>query len=57
MATLSFALQITTKLLCSCLRLFDAIINLHVVDEKLFNHFLIRKRIWIFGCNMGLFNP
>ena len=33
--------------MCSCLCLFDAIIELHVMDESIFNEFLIRKRMWI----------
>ena len=32
---LDFALRIMAKLLCSCLCLFDAIVELHVVDEKM----------------------
>ena len=40
-APLSFALWIVAKLLCSCLLLFDAIIDLHAMDKKLFNDFLV----------------
>ena len=35
-APLSCALHITAKLLCSCLCLFDAIVELHAIDEKMF---------------------
>jgi hypothetical protein len=40
---LSFALHIVAKLLCFCLYLFDAIVELHAMNEKLFNDFLIEK--------------
>ena len=44
---LRFAFWTVAKLMCSCLCLFDAIIELHVMDESIFNEFLIRKRMWI----------
>ena len=31
------------KLLCYCLCLLDAIVELHVMDEKMFNDFLIES--------------
>ena len=34
------------KLLCSCLRSFEAIIELHPMDAKLFNDFLIGELNW-----------
>ena len=34
MGFFEFSLHIVAKLLCYCLCLFDAIIELHVVDEK-----------------------
>jgi len=43
MAPLSFALHIMAKLLCLCLCLFDAIIELHAMMKKMFNGFLIRS--------------
>ena len=33
-ASLSFALQMKAKLLCSCLRLFDVIFKLQATDEE-----------------------
>jgi hypothetical protein len=42
------------KLLCSCLCLFDVIVDLHAMDEKAFNDFLIRKSKWISIGNKGL---
>ena len=44
---MSFALQFVAKLLCSCLHLFDVVIELHPVDENMFNDFLIGKWMWI----------
>ena len=41
MAPLGFALQIVDKLICSCLCLLDAIVDLHTMDERIFNAFLI----------------
>jgi len=38
-----FFAWIVAKLLCSCLCLFDVINELRVMDEKMFNYFLIRK--------------
>ena len=40
-APLSFALWIMAKLLCPCLCLLDAIFEFIVMDEKMFNDFLI----------------
>ena len=40
---LSFSLQIVAKLLHSCPCLFGALIELHHMDEKVFNDFLIGK--------------
>ena len=34
MAPMSFALHIVAKLLCFCLRVLDAIIELHAMNEK-----------------------
>ena len=36
-----------TNILCSYLCLFDAIIELHIMDVKTFNGFLIEKWKWI----------
>ena len=47
MGSLSFALWNVAKFLCSCLCLFDAIVVLHVVYEKMFNDFLIAHGKWI----------
>ena len=48
MGSLEFSLWIVGKLLCSCLCLFDAIIELHTMDERNdFNDFLIGKWKWI----------
>ena len=47
MGSLSYALWIMAKLLYSCLCLFYAIIESHVIDEKMFNDFLIGKWKWI----------
>ena len=44
---LSFDLQIVVQLLCSCLYLIDAIIELHATNEKKFNEFLIGKWKWV----------
>jgi hypothetical protein len=44
---LSFSLWIVDKLLCSCLCLLDAIIDLHAMDEKIFNDFFIGKGKWV----------
>ena len=41
MGSLDFALHIVAKLLCSCLCLFDAIVDLHAKHEKMFNDYLI----------------
>ena len=38
---LSFVLWIVAKLSCSCLCLFDAIVELHAMNDKMFNDFLI----------------
>ena len=46
-ASLSFALYIVAKLLCFCLCLFDASVELHLMDENMFNDLLIRKWKWI----------
>ena len=40
---LSFVLWIVVELLCSCLCLFDVIVELHVMNRKTFNDFLIGK--------------
>ena len=40
-ALLSFVLWIVAKLMCSCLCLFDAIVELHTMNVKEFNDFLI----------------
>ena len=45
-APLSFAFQIVAKLLCSCLCLFDVIIELHAKDEKIVNNFHTGKLKW-----------
>ena len=42
-APLSFAIHIVAKALCFCLCLLDAIIELHAMDEKMFNDFLMVK--------------
>ena len=42
-APLSFALHIMDKLFCCSLCLFDAIVEFHVMDEKMFDDFLIGK--------------
>ena len=42
MIPLSFAFWIKAKLLCSCLYLFDIVIELHAMNEKTFNGFLIK---------------
>lgn len=34
------------KLLCSCLCVFDVVVELHAMDEKMFNDFLIGKWKW-----------
>ena len=39
------------------LSLFDAISDLHAMDEKLLHDFVMRKGTWIFKCNKGIFNP
>ena len=44
-----------TKLLCSYLWLFDAIVEFHVMDEKMFNDFFIGSGSG-FVINKGLFN-
>jgi hypothetical protein len=46
MDSFGFALWFVTKLLCSCLCLFNAIIKLQSMDEKIFNDFLIGKWNW-----------
>ena len=44
-------LRAPIKLLWRCLCLFDAIVDLHAMDEKMFNDFLIGKWKWISICN------
>ena len=41
MGSFEFVLWIVAKLLCSCLCLFDASIELHYMNEKTFNDFLL----------------
>ena len=56
-ATLSFSLQIVAKLLYSCLCLIDAIIELHAMDEKMFNDFFYYWKVKVdLICNKLLFN-
>ena len=45
-APLSFALHIVAKVLWFCLCSFDAMIELHPMDEELVNDFLIGKWKW-----------
>ena len=40
---LGFTLRVVAKLLCSYLCLFDAIVELHAMNEKMFIDFLIGK--------------
>ena len=54
-APLSFALWIVAKLLYSCLCLLDVIVELHAMDEKMFNDFLLESESG-FICNKCLFN-
>ena len=54
---LSFALWIVAKLLCSCLRLLDAIVELHAMVEKMFNDFFYWKVKVGFTCNKCFCNP
>ena len=42
-APFSFSLWIVAKLSSSCLCLLDAIVELHAINEKMFNDFLIEK--------------
>ena len=39
----NFSLWIKAKLLCYCIHLFDAIIELHAMDEEMCNDFLSRS--------------
>ena len=57
MIPLRFSLQIVAKLLCSCLCLFDTIIELHTMDGKMFNDLFHWKVKVEFECNKDLFNP
>ena len=41
------------KLLCSCLCLFDAIIKLHAMNEKMFMTFSLESE-HAFTCNEGI---
>ena len=43
MASLNRALHVVAKLLCFCLCLFDAIVELHAMDDKVFINLLTRK--------------
>ena len=43
MGSVEFALDILAKLLWFCLCFLDAIVELHAMDENLFNDFLIGK--------------
>ena len=43
MGSLEFSLHSVARLLWSCLCLFHAIVDLHAMDENLFNDFLIGK--------------
>ena len=43
MGSIEFALHIVDKLLCFCLCLFDAIVELHAMDDKMFIDLLIGK--------------
>jgi len=46
--SLEFVLWIVAKLLCTCLCLFDAIVELHpIIDDKIFNTFFFEKQKWI----------
>ena len=47
LAPLSFSFWIVANLLCCCLHLFDAIIELHPLKKKAFIKFLIGKSKWI----------
>ena len=47
MESLEFCSPDVAKLLGSCLCLFDAINELHAMDGKMFNDFLIRRCTWI----------
>ena len=42
-APLSFPLQIVAKLICSCHCLFDVIVEVHAMHERVFNDFLVVK--------------
>ena len=35
------------KLLCCCFCLFNVVVELHAMDEKMFNDSLIGKQTWI----------
>ena len=48
LAPLSFALQSVAKLLWTCLCLFHAIVELHAMDEEMFNDSLIGEWKWIY---------
>ena len=43
MASLNLALHVVAKLLCFCLCLFDAIVELHAMDDKVFINLLTKK--------------
>ena len=46
-ASFSFSMWIMPRLLCSCPCLLDVIFELHVMNETMFNDFLIGKWKWI----------
>jgi len=56
MGSLEFALRFVSKLLCSCLCLFDVFVNSHAMDEKcsLEMTFSLESESE-FICNKGLF--
>jgi hypothetical protein len=43
MSSIELSLWMVANIVCSCLCLFDAIIELHAMDEETFNDFLIGK--------------
>jgi hypothetical protein len=55
MGSLSSTPHIKAKILCFCVRLFDLVVELHTMDEKKVNDFLIGKWKWLLYVK-GLFH-
>ena len=56
-ASLRFSLHIVAKLLCFCLCLFDATLDLHAMDEKLLIDSIFHWKVKVgIICSKGVFD-